>query len=144
MGKRSVRSIACWHLTNPSECHEQLFSLIEPYLVPPMQHVPSLHSCDHRREFALHRTNDHDLHAYPFCRNHSTARRNASCTGRTLYPSSATAFSDEANIFFRPIFTASRVARGSLPRTRPVQNSSKHAYAYANPCGTCVVGEGSP
>src|SRR5438105_3263992 len=109
-----------------------------------MQHIPALYSGDHRRQFAFHRTNDHDLHAYPFCRNHSTARRSASWTGTTLYPSSVTAFSDEANIFLRPIFTASRVARGSLPKSLPVKNSSKQANAYAKPCGTCVVGEGNP
>src|SRR6267142_622393 len=81
---------------------------------------------------------------YPCAWNQSIARRNASSTGKTLYPSSRSAFADDANIFLRPIFTASIVARGSLPRTMPVKNWSNTANPMATACGTFSLGAGSP
>src|SRR5215831_7204093 len=80
-----------------------------------------------RRKFAFHGGDDCDpAHAftmatcpsvsmYPCVWNQSIARRKASSTGRTLYPSSCSALEEDANIFLRPIFTASMVALGSLP-----------------------------
>src|SRR6185369_8434670 len=53
-----------------------------------------------------------NFHAYPFWRNQSTARRRASSTGMTFHPSSCSALADEANIFLRPMRTASKDAAG--------------------------------
>src|SRR6185437_8726501 len=54
------------------------------------------------------------------------------------------AFADETNIFFFPIRTASIVARGSRPKTRPVKTSSTTPAARATTYGTLTRGEGSP
>src|SRR3954454_16802924 len=86
----------------------------------------------------------HEAGAYPCARNHSMAARRAGYTGTIRKPSSRSAFAEDANIFFFPIRTASTVARGSLPRSLPVNNSSKNANAIATRCGTSIVGEGMP
>src|SRR5436309_9970247 len=81
---------------------------------------------------------------YPCCTNHAAARRRASCTGNARYPSSRSALADEANIFLRPMRTASSVARGSLRRSTPVKNWSNAANPNASPCGTLVLGDARP
>src|ERR1700733_5263939 len=65
--------------------------------------------------------------AYPLVRNHSMAARMAGYTGTMRKPSSCCARAEDANIFLRPMRTSSSVARGSLPRRRPVMSSSKKA-----------------
>src|ERR1700712_2312700 len=69
--------------------------------------------------------------AYPCATNQSIAARKAGYTGKTLNPSSRSAFAEEANIIFFPMRTASTVARGSLPLSLPVKFSSKKANAIA-------------
>ncbi len=71
----------------------------------------------HRLRSGQARAGPHGLtYAYPFAWNHSTARRKASSTGTVFHPSSRSALPEDTNIFFRPMRTASIVARGSRLR----------------------------
>src|SRR5438270_3403990 len=86
----------------------------------------------------------HAAFTYPWARNQSMARCRAASTGDGEYPRSRFAFSEDAHIFFLPIFTDSTVARGSLPRSLPVMVSSNAANAMATEWGTRMLGLGSP
>src|ERR1700758_1449383 len=144
-GKHPLRGSLHTNLANPSGDGHGLAitNATRPHVRPSLLPAPN-----QRLKLARQRRDNgnllHVTGAYPCARNHSIADRKASYTGTPLNPSPRSAFAEDANIFFLPIRTASTVALGSRPRIRPVTVSSKNANVIATPCGTFIVGEGSP